>query len=84
MAICALIVLGSALFIAAQVLRGADQRLDPKAPANTKEIARLQRAIVWCSQLAYLFGVVAFLLILSCQCCTGVAFAGHKSASSYE
>lgn len=86
MSICVMIALGAAFFVCGQAMttRLANNPDDKKPPSASKR-ARLQRATMWCMELAKLMAVVSFLLILCCLCCKDVSFASHTShASGYE
>lgn len=68
-AICVLIVLSALLWVLYLALgEAAGQN-----PADKKHV-KLQRAAVWCKELALGFAVVSFLLVLCCHCCKGVEF----------
>jgi hypothetical protein len=85
--ICVMIALGAALYIAGQAL---EQELKVGKKWTIRQQEELARGSMWCINLSKLFGVVAFLLILCCQCCRGVDFEGagggmsHHAVSDYE
>lgn len=82
--ICIMICLGAALFVTAHALQ---TRLDadPTDVAKHKgRKAEMKSAIRWCTELAYLMGAVALLLILCCLCCRDVDFSGHHIKDEYD
>jgi hypothetical protein len=87
-AICVMISVGAALYITAQALESRiihDETQKSKNPASDqRRDSKMRRAAVWCTQLAYLMGAVALLLILSCMCCRDVEFGSHHAKDDYD
>jgi hypothetical protein len=82
--ICVMICLGAALYVTAQAIQ---TRLDADPTDVAKHKGRkdeMRRAIRWCTQLAYLMGAVALLLILCCLCCRDVEFGGRHIKDDYD
>lgn len=82
--ICVMICLGAALYVTAQALQS---RLNMDEAAVTKHKGRkaeMKSAIRWCTELAYLMGAVALLLILCCLCCRDVEFGGRHIKDDYD
>lgn len=79
--ICVMICLGAALYVTAQAL---ESRSRADAPKDQKRLADMRRAALWCTQLAYLMGAVALLLILCCLCCRDVEFGGRHIKDDYD
>lgn len=85
-AICVMISLGAALYITAQALESRsrhDETQTSKKP-NLRRDSEMARAAVWCTQLAYLMGAVALLLILSCLCCRDIEFGSRHAKDDYD
>ena len=83
-AICVMISLGAALYITAQALESRIVHdLRSKKPDQHRD-SEMRRAAVWCTQLAYLMGAVALLLILSCLCCRDVEFGSRHAKDDYD
>lgn len=78
--ICILIVLGAVLYIVAQALESRDM----KHPGSKTHDLAMRRAAIWCTQLSYLMGAVALLLILCCLCCRDVDFGSRHIKDDYE
>ena len=83
-AICVMISLGAALYITAQALQSRLTYDEADVIKHKGRKADMKRAIMWCTQLAYLMGAVALLLILSCMCCRDVEFGSHHAKDDYD
>ena len=78
--ICILIVLGAVLYIVAQALESYEEHHSP----SKQQMDAKRRGAIWCTQLAYLMGAVALLLILCCLCCRDVDFGSRHIKDDYE
>ena len=82
--ICILIVLGAVLYIVAQALNTRITYDGADIAKHKGRKADMIKAIMWCTQLSYLMGAVALLLILCCLCCRDVEFGSHHEKDDYE